>query len=107
MVFLEQYILGETRLAMGYILFNIGPIAVHGYGLMIGIGIVAAMLIILFRAKGAGLSADKAWKIVMWSTIVGFAGGKVMYMIVISYRIFRFCGLRRHYSRTAVLFLVL
>ena len=89
MVFLEQYILGETRLAMGYILFNIGPIAVHGYGLMIGIGIVAAMLIILFRAKGAGLSADKAWKIVMWSTIVGFAGGKVMYMIVEHEQLFK------------------
>ena len=67
---------------MGYILFNIGPIPVHGYGLMIGIGIVAAMLLIMFRAKGAGLDGDKAWRIVMWSTIVGFAGGKVMFMIV-------------------------
>ncbi len=67
---------------MGYILFNIGPIPVHGYGLMIGIGIVAAMLLIMFRAKGAGLDGDKAWRIVMWSTIVGFAGGKLMFMIV-------------------------
>lgn len=67
---------------MGYILFNIGPIPVHGYGLMIGIGIVAAMILIMTRAKGAGLDGDKAWKIVMWSTIVGFAGGKAMYMLV-------------------------
>ena len=43
---------------MGYILFNIGPVQVHGYGLMIGIGIVAAMLLILLRAKGAGLNPD-------------------------------------------------
>lgn len=74
---------------MGYILFNIGPVQVHGYGLMIGIGIVAAMLLILLRAKGAGLNPDKAWKIVMWSTIVGFAGGKVMYMIVEHEQLFR------------------
>ncbi len=67
---------------MGYILFNIGPIPIHGYGLMIGIGIVAAVLLIMLRAKSAGLDPDKAWGIVFWSTIVGFGGGKLMYMIV-------------------------
>ena len=74
---------------MGYILFSIGPVQVHGYGLMIGIGIIAAMLLILFRAKGAGLNPEKAWKIVMWSTIVGFAGGKVMYMIIEHEQLFK------------------
>ncbi len=67
---------------MGYILFNIGPVPIHGYGLMIGIGIITAVLLIMLRAKGAGLDADKAWGMVLWSTIVGFGGGKLMYMIV-------------------------
>lgn len=67
---------------MAYTIFQIGSFSLHGYGLMIGIGIVAAVLLATFRAKGAGLSADKVWGMILWSTVVGFAGGKLLYIII-------------------------
>ncbi len=67
---------------MAYTIFKIGSFSMHGYGLMIGIGIIAAVLMATLRAKGAGLSADKVWGMILWSTLVGFGGGKLLYIIV-------------------------
>ncbi len=67
---------------MAYTIFKIGSFSLHGYGLMIGIGIIAAVIIATLRAKGAGLNADKVLGMILWSTIVGFGGGKLLYIIV-------------------------
>ncbi|MBS4899397.1 MAG: prolipoprotein diacylglyceryl transferase [Clostridiales bacterium] len=67
---------------MKSVLFNIGPFPVHGYGTMIAIGIVAAMLVGMFRAKRAGLNADHVWGLGFVGMISGFAGGKLLYILV-------------------------
>ncbi len=67
---------------MKSVLFSIGPIHVHGYGTMIAIGIVVAMLVAMFRAKRAGLDADRVWGLGFIGIISGFAGGKLLYVIV-------------------------
>ena len=45
-------------------LFTIGQLTIHGYGLMIGIGVVCAVLAAQFRAKKKGLSTDSLYSIV-------------------------------------------
>ena len=39
-------------------LFSIGSFTIHGYGLMIGIGFLAAYLLCDYRAKKKGLDPD-------------------------------------------------
>ena len=39
-------------------LFTIGSITIHGYGLMIGIGIIAAYYLAEYRANKRGMDVD-------------------------------------------------
>ena len=67
---------------MHFVLFNIGNIPVHGYGLMIGIGIIAAFIVLELRAKQLKINSNIAWIAGIIGGITGFIGGKFLYMIV-------------------------
>ena len=67
---------------MHFVLFNIGNIPVHGYGLMIGIGIIAAFIVLELRAKQLKINSNIAWIAGIIGGITGFIGGKLLYMIV-------------------------
>ncbi len=62
-------------------LFSIGPITVHGYGLMIAIGIIAAYLVALFRARKRGLNEDVVLDLVFYCAGFGFLGSKILYFL--------------------------
>ncbi len=64
-------------------LFTIGNVTVHGYGLMIGIGIFMAYLVTEFRAKKAGLDSDPVFNILIVGVVAGFLGAKLLYFITI------------------------
>lgn len=62
--------------------FNIGPLTIHMYGLMIGIGFLSAYLLCDYRAKKRGLNEDIIFGI-LWSAIIGgFLGTRLLYYIV-------------------------
>lgn len=63
-------------------LFTIGSFTVHGYGLMIGLGFLLAVLVGCYRAKRYGLSDDELINIAISVLIFGFLGGKLMFIIV-------------------------
>ncbi len=63
-------------------LFSIGPFTVHGYGLMIGIGVLCCILMGMKRAKKYGLSEDAVTDIAIFGLIAGFLGAKLLYLIV-------------------------
>ena len=63
-------------------LFSIGKFTVHGYGLMIGLGFLAAVLVGCHLAKRRGLSDSDFTNIAMLVLVFGFAGGKILHMIV-------------------------
>ena len=63
-------------------LFQIGPLTVHGYGLMIAIGVLAAYLTAEFRAKKRGLDPDKIFDLAIWCVVGGVLGAKLLYLIV-------------------------
>lgn len=61
-------------------LLSIGPFTIYGYGLMIGIGIVAAYLMTEYRAKKKGLNPEPVFGLTIFSVIGGFLGSKILYM---------------------------
>lgn len=64
-------------------LFTIGPITVHAYGLMIGLGIIAAFLAAHIRCEKKGLESEKIMDLILTCVIVGFACAKLLYWITI------------------------
>ncbi len=64
-------------------ILKIGPVTIYGYGLMIAIGILAAYLMGVRRAKKAKLDPDQIFNIVLLAVIGGLAGAKILYLITI------------------------
>ena len=63
-------------------LFSIGPFTVRGYGLMITIGVLAALFIAEARAKKRDINADVLYPLTLVCVGFGFAGAKVLFCIV-------------------------
>lgn len=63
-------------------LFSIGGLTIHGYGLMIGIGILCCVFLGIYRAKKASMNAEAVVDIALIGIICGFAGAKLLYIIV-------------------------
>ena len=61
---------------------TIGPITIHGYGLMIGIGIVCAILMASYRGKKRNMNADAILTLSIFAVVFGFLGGKLLYIIL-------------------------
>ncbi len=64
-------------------LFSIGGITFHGYGLMIGIGILSAYLTAEYRAKKFGLDPDHLFLLLIYGTGFGLVSAKVLYYMTI------------------------
>ncbi len=62
-------------------LFSIGTFTIHGYGLMIGIGFLAAYLLSDYRAKRQGLDPDHVFGLAVWAIVIGLVSAKVLYYI--------------------------
>ena len=63
-------------------LFSIGRFTVHGYGLMIGLGFLAAVFAGSYLAKRRNLSDGDFVNIAIYVLIIGFLGGKLLHIIV-------------------------
>lgn len=63
-------------------LFSIGPIDIHGYGVMIAVGILAALFIGEARAKNRNLNSDEIYNLTLWCAVLGFLGAKLLFCIV-------------------------
>lgn len=63
-------------------LFKIGPITIYGYGLMIGIGFIVAIMVGMYRAKKRDMQMEAIIDIAIYCIIAGFLGGKLLYVIV-------------------------
>lgn len=64
-------------------LFSIGNFTFHGYGLMIGIGILAAYLTAESRVKKSGLDSDHIFPLLIWGCGFGLVSAKLLYFLTI------------------------
>lgn len=63
-------------------ILKIGSLTIHGYGLMIGLGVVCAIFLAEYRAKKRGLNRDQLFSIFLLVLIFGFVGAKLLFCIV-------------------------
>ncbi|MGL5615231.1 MAG: prolipoprotein diacylglyceryl transferase [Sarcina sp.] len=63
------------------ILFEIFGFKVYGYGFMIAIGILLAIMLFIKKMKSKGYNEDKAYNMIFISIAAGILGGKILYII--------------------------
>lgn len=63
-------------------LLHIGPVTIYGYGLMIALGIIAALTIAEIRAKKIGLNTDALYYLTFVCAVTGFLGAKGLFVLV-------------------------
>ena len=66
---------------MKSILFSVFGFNVYGYGFMIAIGILSAVLLLNKRAKARGYNEDDIFNMTIITVIMGIIGGKVLHII--------------------------
>lgn len=62
-------------------ILTIGPVTIHGYGLMIGIGVMVALLMGDYRAKKKGLNGDLIYGLTVTTVILGFLAARILFII--------------------------
>ena len=62
-------------------ILTIGPVTIHGYGLMIGLGVVAALLLGDYRSKKYGLNGDHIYGMTFSAVILGFLAARILFII--------------------------
>ena len=63
-------------------IITIGKLTIHGYGLMIAIGILCCVAVAMYRAKLHGLNQEAIIDIAIYGVISGFVGAKLLFVIV-------------------------
>ena len=63
--------------------FTVGPFTVHGYGVMMAVGILAAIFMAEKNAKRFNLEYDKIENFIFFSIIMGFLVSKLCYIITV------------------------
>ena len=61
--------------------FDLGPLTLRGYGLMIALGVIAAVWLAAKRFTDRSLSSDHAAGIAMWSVPAGIVGARLYHVI--------------------------
>lgn len=63
-------------------LFELGPVAVHFFGFMIGIGALTGVILLMKEVKRAGLDKDQVLDGVLYALIGGIAGARLVFVLV-------------------------
>ena len=63
-------------------LFSIWGLTVHSYGLMIALGVAAALAVGMLRARRSGLNSETVLDIALLGVVLGFIGAKILYVII-------------------------
>lgn len=63
-------------------LFSIGKVTIHGYGMMIAVGIICCVFLAVYRARKYHLSEEAIVDIALYGVLGGFLGAKLLYVVV-------------------------
>ncbi len=59
---------------------SIGPLSIHVYGILIGLGVLVAAIVITRRYKGFGGDPAILEHVILWTVVLGFAGARLAYV---------------------------
>ena len=62
-------------------ILTIGPVTIHGYGLMIGIGVAIALLVGDYRAGKKGMDGNAIYGLTFTTVILGFVAARILFII--------------------------
>jgi phosphatidylglycerol:prolipoprotein diacylglycerol transferase len=66
------------------IAFQIGPIAVHWYGILIVVGILAATYLSTLLAKLRGKDPEFVWDALTWCVLLGIVGARLYHVVTVT-----------------------
>jgi len=61
--------------------FNIGPLAVHWYGIIIVVGALAGAYAATFEAKRRGEDPEHVWNALVWCLVAGILGARLYHVL--------------------------
>lgn len=73
--------LGIGEFTMNKVAFSIGNVSVHWYGILITLGIVLAVLYVIWRGKQEGISSDDVLDYTIWTVMSGIVGARLYYVL--------------------------
>ncbi|MCB2193421.1 MAG: prolipoprotein diacylglyceryl transferase [Deltaproteobacteria bacterium] len=65
------------------ILFNLGPLPIHTYGVLLALGVLAGLLLLRFNARRLGLDPDAAQNEALWLVLAGLAGARLAFVLLV------------------------
>lgn len=69
---------------MDQIVFRIGPIAVHWYGILIVSGILAATYLSAYLARLRGQDPEFVWDALVWCVLLGVVGARLYHVLTVT-----------------------
>ncbi len=60
--------------------FDIGPLTIHFYGIMIGIGVLVAAIVTQRRYEKFGGDPTILDRVILWTVVIGFLGARLAYV---------------------------
>jgi phosphatidylglycerol:prolipoprotein diacylglycerol transferase len=63
--------------------FQIGPIAIHWYGILIVTGILAATYLSTYNARLLGESPELVWDALVWVVLLGVVGARLYHILTV------------------------
>ena len=63
------------------VLIQLGPLAIHTYGVMVALGFILGIALAAHRAKQAGIDPQRINDLGIWLIVAGMLGGKLFYIL--------------------------
>ncbi|MBI3405178.1 MAG: prolipoprotein diacylglyceryl transferase [Acidobacteria bacterium] len=63
------------------VLFHLGPVTIHTYGVLVATGVLLALFLCESRARVAGVPPDRVWNLGIYMVLAGILGSKLWLLI--------------------------
>lgn len=69
------------RFILSRVAFTIGPVKIHWYGLLIGIGVLIGLIYVLSCSRRLNMDSEKVLDVLIYSVLGGIVGARIYYVI--------------------------
>jgi len=69
------------HIGLNPVAFSLGPVAIHWYGIGYVVAISLGLAVAKRYALARGITEDQFWAVALWAILIGFAGGRLYYIV--------------------------